>query len=255
MKTEQSQKTGSLDELAARLAARYQQEMQALKAAACQQDEAAPVSCKEPTKPNKTSQYSDEDTDAQMRAHSEGGAFGAAIAVESKTLSRTQVAAVWIVIWLAIGALTWLFAEPQIYATPALFVANILIRPQLAAIVALPMLAAIWLSMDVLFNPRRASSEVAKVVAFYGYLALAYCLAYPCGILFSSPGMTEVLVRCIVLYFSVLMCAPIIAILALIFPVLWLTFVPILLFHYLVDRVIIKTFWPVRNVPSVYEKR
>ena len=249
MKTEQSQKTGSLDELAARLAARYQKEMQALQAAACQQDEAAPISCKEPTKPNKTSQYSDEDTDAQMRARSEGGAFGAAIAVESKTLSRTQVAAVWIVIWLAIGALTWLFAEPQTYGTPALFVANILIRPQLAAIVALPMLAAIWLSIDIAINPYRD----IDLAALFGCAVFVYCLAYPCGMLLPFPGMEEALVKYAGMYLTVLVLAPFLVLLAIIFPIIWLIFAPFLLFHYFVDRVIIKTCW--RDVPSVYDKR
>ena len=245
MKTEQSQKTGSLDELAARLAARYQQEMQALQAAACQQDEAAPVSCKEPTKPNKTSQYSDEETDAQMRARSEGGAFGAAIAVENKALLGIKVAA----LWLAIGALTWLFAEPQIYATPALFVANILIRPQLAAIVALPMLAAIWLSIDIAINPYRD----IDLAALFGCAVFVYCLAYPCGMLLPFPGMEEALVKYAGMYLTVLVLAPFLVLLAIIFPIIWLIFAPFLLFHYFVDRVIIKTCW--RDVPSVYEKR
>ena len=233
MKTEQSQKTGSLDELAARLAARYQQEMQALQAAACQQDEAAPVSCKEPTKPNKTSQYSDEETDAQMRARSEGGAFGAAIAVESKTLSRTQVAAVWIVIWLAIGALTWLFAEPQIYATPWRFVVNLLIRPQLAAMVAVPMLVALWLSLDAIMNPCR--DEATGVIS----AGCACALAYLCGLLLPFPGMEEALHGCFLgLYLALVMLAPVLIVLLLIFPIgAVIVAAPIQLLHYILDRV------------------
>lgn len=257
MDTERSQNKGSLDELAARLTARYEQELQALqalKAAACQQEGTAPVPDRAQAKPQKTSQYSDAETDAQMRANS-GWGLGSALTVddeaENKAVSRTQL----VLIWIAIGALTWLFAAPQLYASPALFVVNILIRPQLAAMAGVVMLAAIWLSMDMIMNPHRGSNEATNAAAFYGYLVFAYCLAYPCGMLLPFPGMEEVLVRCIVLYFSVLVCAPIIALLALIFPVLWLTFAPFLLFHYLVDRVIIKTWWPVRSVPSLYDKR
>ena len=253
MDTERSQNKGSLDELAARLTARYEQELQelqALKAAACQQEGTAPVPDRAQAKPQKTSQYSDAETDAQMRANS-GWGFGSALTVddeaENKAVSRTQL----VLIWIAIGALTWLFAAPQLYASPALFVVNILIRPQLAAMAGVVMLAAVWLSIEMSIN----SYWDLDLAAIFGYAACAYGFAWLCGWLLPFPGMEEVFVRCIELYFSVLVCAPIIALLALIFPVLWLIFAPFLLFHYLVDRVIIKTWWPVRSVPSLYDKR
>ena len=250
MKTEQSQKTGSLDELAARLTARYEQELQALQAlqaAACQQDGTPPVPDRVQAKPNKTSQYSDEDTDAQMRARSEGeDASDAVIAVENKALLGIKVAA----LWLAIGALTWAFAEPQIYATPWRFVVNLLIRPQLAAIVALPMLVALWLSLDAIMNPCR--DEATGVIS----AGCACALAYPCGLLLPFPGMEEVLHGCVLgLYLALVMLCPVLILLLLFFPIgAVIIAAPFQSLHYLLDRVI-KTFWPVRDVPSVYDKR
>ena len=248
MDTDRSQNKGSLDELAARLTARYEQELRELAAESCRREEKAVfISEKVKEQPRKTSQYSDAETDAQMRANS-GWGFGSALTVDDEAENK---AVSLVLIWIAIGALTWLFAAPQLYASPALFVVNILIRPQLAAMAGVVMLAAVWLSIEMSIN----SYWDLDLAAIFGYAACAYGFAWLCGWLLPFPGMEEVFVRCIELYFSVLVCAPIIALLALIFPVLWLTFAPFLLFHYLVDRVIIKTWWPVRSVPSLYDKR
>ena len=250
MDTNRSQNKGSLDELAARLTARYEQELQALQAlqaAACQQEGAAPVPDRAPAKPKKTSPYSDEETDVQMRACAEEeDASGAASAVENKRLLLAQGAA----IWLAIGALTWLFAEPQIYATPWRFVVNLLIRPQLAAMVAVPMLVALWLSLDAIMNPCR--DEATGVIS----AGCACALAYLCGLLLPFPGMEEALQGCFLgLYLALVMLCPVLVILLLIFPIGAVVIAaPFQSLHYLLDRVV-KTFWPVRNVSSVYEKR
>lgn len=233
MDTDRSQNKGSLDELAARLAARYEQELQALqalKAAACQQEGTAPVPDRAPAEPKKTSPYSDEETDVQMRARAEGeDASGAASAVENKRLLLAQGAA----IWLAIGALTWLFAEPQIYATPWRFVVNLLIRPQLAAMAGVVMLYAVWLSLDVIMNPCR--DEATGVIS----AGCACGLAHLCGMLLPFPGMDEVLGGGVLgLFLALVMLAPVLIVLLLIFPIgAVIVAAPIQLLHYILDRV------------------
>ena len=251
MDTERSQNKGSLDELAARLAAQYEQELRELAAESCRREEKAVfISEKVKEQPRKTSQYSDAEADAQMRANS-GWGLGSALTVddeaENKAVSRTQL----VLIWLAIGALTWLFAAPQLYASPALFVVNILIRPQLAAMAGVVMLAAVWLSIEMTINPYWD----LDLAAIFVCAACAYGFAWLCGWLLPFPGMEEVLCEYIRMFLVILVLSPILGLMAVIFPIIWIVFAPFLLFHYLVDRVIIKTWWPVRSVPSLYDKR